>query len=217
MNLNIYFDKKNIIKLEKIKNLSEANFIKKFSISNKVKPILVEQNNFFGESYDLLIITKHHNYFYANFIQIGVDKPEQEIEDIESDLFNYTDNYKKNIKNSFDINIDYICLTFIFEYETQRERNYNSGIKFCIEKSINYYLFSESYDYFFILEENFTNKIKVNNYFPEKNSFSFKSIKINNKKKTEGFNYEKKKNFKPLKCKDLTNFFFLSDDKNKNK
>ena len=140
---NLNFDKNNIKEIAEISLLKKKPYSgSKFNIINKEKPILVVQENFFSPLSDLLIITKRNNKYYSDFIQIGVDKNEQQINDIISDLESKYNIYKDNISKEFDINTDYISIVFIFDYKTQKNNNYSSGFQICKNRNINFYLFS---------------------------------------------------------------------------
>ena len=73
---DLKFEKNNIKEIIEISYLKEKNIYSNIIFNNidKEKPILLTQFNYFGKFYDLLIIIKHNNLFYSNFIQIGVDK-----------------------------------------------------------------------------------------------------------------------------------------------
>jgi len=141
--INLEFTKGNIKEIKEIAKLKENQYSgPKFEVENKDNPILLIQENFFGPLYDLLIITKHNNKYYSDFIQIGVDKTEQQIDDIIKDLQDKYSLYKDNILNAFGINSDFITCLFIFDLKTQKERNYSTGVQICLKKEINFYLFS---------------------------------------------------------------------------
>ena len=110
------FDKNNIVEISEISILKEDPYSGKTFKINKDQSILVLQENFFGPLYDLLIITKRNNKYFSDFIQIGVDKSEEQINKIMKDLETKYDIYKKNILKAFGINSDLISIVFIFDY-----------------------------------------------------------------------------------------------------
>ena len=207
MNLNnLFFIKNNIKEIEKINKLKEINYSEPiYNIEDKDKPILLIQENYFGPNYNLLILTKFNNKYFANFIQIEVDKKESEINNILDDLKNNYEIYKKNISKAFGIKLDHICIHFIFDLETQKENNYLNGVESCINKGINFYLFSNYNEYFLVYNKKLEEKLKkIEKYNP-------KIFDINNKKlkKTYSSSYDKKKlNKKKEKgFMDISNYF----------
>ena len=199
---NLTFKKSNILEISEIVKLKEENYSGKiFTKYEKNEPILVVQENFFGPLYDLLIITKNDNYYYSDFIQIGADKTKQQIKQIINDLQTKYKIYKDNIFKAFNINSDYISVSFIFDYDTQKEKKYLYGFKTCQEENINFYLFSQLDCSLIELNENKDNKILVNKYYPSYiiNEKKKKNIEIRKKKKV--YNKDNSKNEK------ITNFF----------
>jgi hypothetical protein len=96
MNLrNLIFKKNNIKEISEIAKLKEEYYSgPKFEDINKDEPILLVQENFFGPLYHLLIITKINNFYYSDFIQIGVDRTKEQIEEIINDLESNYSKYK---------------------------------------------------------------------------------------------------------------------------
>jgi len=177
---NLEFSKGNIKEIKEIAKLKENPYSgPKFEVENKEKPILLIQENFFGPLYNLLIITKHNNKYYSDFIQIGVDKSEQEIDDIINDLQNNYSLYKYNISKAFGINSDFITCLFIFDHKTQKERNYSTGVQICLKKNINFYLFSTIDCRLVQFNDNNTSFIFFDQYFP--------SISIKQKQKKQKY------------------------------
>lgn len=147
---NLFFEEENIKEIYEISMLKESDYKGPiFNVKNKDKSILLLQENFFGPNYDLLIISSHNNNLYASFVQIGTDKDKSAINKILKDLKKNEQNYKNNIVKAFELESQDINITlvFIFDYDTQRLLNYSSGAKICFDKKINYYLFSNDFDY----------------------------------------------------------------------
>ena len=123
---------------------------------------------------------------YSDFIQIGVDRTKEQIEEIINDLESNYSKYKENILKVFGIDINFISVSFIFDYDTQKEKNFSTGFNICENKNINCYLFSLSHCSLIKL-----NKSKNCRKFVDEYSPSF-IIKENNKKKNRKYytNYE---------------------------
>ena len=136
--------------------------------------------------YDLLIITKGDAGYYSDFIQIGVDKTDQQINKIVNDLESKYYIYKNNILKAFGIKSDFISVSFILDYDTQKEKHFSAGFEICKSKNINFYLFSLKDCSLVELNESKDIIILVNKYFP-----SF--LKNQNKKKGKYKRYPKKK------------------------
>ena len=163
---NLKFIKNNIKEIKKISQLKEENYDGPvFSDVNVNEPILLVQEDFFGPLYDLLIITKRNNNYYSDFVQIGVDKTMDQINNINDAIKSKYNIYQKNIYKAFGINSDFISALFIFDYETQKSRNYSTGFQICKSKSINFYLFS-SMDCSLVKLNSNNEKRKVNEYSP---------------------------------------------------
>ena len=167
---NLYFEEKNIKGIYQISDLKKFPYDgPKLEVKNKENPILLIQENYFGPNYTLLIIMKYKNKYYANFVQIGVDKSKEKIENILDDLIENKNNYKKNIQNLFEIDSDDIIITlfFIFDLETQKEKNYLNGVKICNEKKINFFLFSNDDEYLFKYDNHSNNLSKMVYFIPD--------------------------------------------------
>ena len=162
---NLIFNKNSIKEIKEIAKLKEKDYIGEVFDEEEIEtPILIIQENFFGPLYDLVIITKHDNDYYSDFIQIGVDKDKNQINNIIKDLENNYSLYKKNILKVFGIETKYISVLFIFDLNTQKEGKYLSGTKICKDMKINSYLFSfKDCELFELYNELLIN---VNDYFP---------------------------------------------------
>ena len=66
----------------------------------------------------------------------------------------------------FGININYISTLFIFDEKTQKERNYLTRAKICIDKQIAFYLFSFNECKLFEFNNKYKTLIAVDKYFP---------------------------------------------------
>ena len=197
---NLKFNKGNIKEIKEITKLKESPYSgPKFKVENKDGPILLIQENFFGPLYDLLIITKYNNQYYSDFIQIGVDKNAKQIDDIIKDLQDKYNLYKDNIFKAFGINSDFITCLFIFDYQVQKERNFSSGVQICLEKNINFYLFSTEDCSLVKLKDNKNNFTLFDAYFPSstiienKNIVNNDIVHIKQKKKNEKINKKENK------------------------
>ena len=176
---NLFFEEKNIKEIKEINILKDDNYNGPiFKIENKDKPILLLQENFYRPNYEIIILSKHNNKQCANFVQIGVDKNQEKIEKILNDLKTYENNYKKNIAKAFgfDSGDIIICLLFIFDLFHQEEKDYSSGTQICNDKKINYYLFSNQYEYFFSYNYEKKEKFRILKYIP--NNLDIKDVKI---------------------------------------
>ena len=178
--LNLKFDKNNIKEVEEISNFKEENNNYKsiFNNMDKEKPILITQINYFGKFYDLLIIIKHNNLFYSNFIQISVDKTERDIDIILNDLKGNEISYHKNICDELGIdrNLNKISLIFIFDLETQKINNFSSGVKFCKKKKVDCYLFSSKECKFFSYNDYTKTTTYTTNIFPFFTTINYENI-----------------------------------------
>ena len=176
---NLFFEEKNIKEIKDLNILKDDNYNGPiFKIENKDKPILLLQENFYRPNYEIIILSKHNNKQCANFVQIGVDKNQEKIEKILNDLKTYENNYKKNIAKAFgfDSGDIIICLLFIFDLSHQEEKDYSSGTQICNDKKINYYLFSNQYEYFFSYNYEKKEKFRILKYIP--NNLDIKDVKI---------------------------------------
>ena len=202
---NLIFKKNSIKEIKEIAMLKEEIYKgPKFNNEEIKTPILIVQENFCGPLYDLVIITKHNNLYYSNFIQIGVDKDKDQINKIIKDLENNYSLYKQNILKIFGIETNFISVLFIFDLKTQEKGQYLLGTKLCEEIMIESYLFSfeDCSLYELYNKDNNNNLIQVNDYFP--------SFIINEDRRKENYpinlNKKKKKKFNDRNNK-ITNFF----------
>ena len=189
---NLIFDKNSIKEIKEIAKLKEKDYTGEVFDEEEIEtPILIIQENFFGPLYDLVIITKQDNDYYSDFIQIGMDKNKNQINNIIKDLEKNYSLYKKNILKAFGIETKYISVLFIFDLNTQREGKYSSGTKICQDLNINSYLFSfkdcELFEFYNEL------LINVNDYFP--------SFIINEDRTKKNYCINLRKNKKPKKGK----------------
>ena len=188
---NLKFNKNNIKEINKISKLKEDNYDGPiFNDVNVDEPILLIQEDFFGPLYDLLIITKRNKNYYSDFVQIGVDKTSNQINEINEAIKLKYKIYQNNIFKAFGINSEFISALFIFDYETQKNRDYSTGYEKCIRNNINFYLFS-SMDCSLVKLNSNKEKIKVREYSPSS------IININNYEE----NYSNSKNDKKKKNK----------------
>ena len=197
---NLQFNKGNIKEIKEMTKLKERPYSgPKFKVENKDEPILLIQEKFFGPLYYLLIITKFNNQYYSNFIQIGVDKTEQQIDDIINDLQDKYSLYKDNILKAFGINSDFITCLFIFDLKIQKERNYATGVQICLKKNIDFYLFSTEDCSLVKLKDNKNSFTIFDEYFPSliikenKNIVNNDSVHIKQNKKNEKINKKENK------------------------
>ena len=139
---NLKIAKENIIEIEKISKIKDINFIKQLKKPKliKDKSILIHQENFRGEFYDLLIIHTSIRENTAIFIQIGTDKTELQISKIKVEFETYKESYQINLKEFLGITIHKIGLLFIFDKDTQLNQK-AQGRDICYKKNIKYYLF----------------------------------------------------------------------------
>ena len=108
------------------------------------------------------------------------------IENILKDLNDNAENYKKNIIQAFALESGIkikITLLFIFDLDTQKQFDFSSGVKFCIDNKIDYYLFSNDSDYFWTYDEQKNNYVKLDSYIPR--NMNLKAIFDNINQKEE--------------------------------
>ena len=196
----LFFEEKNIKEINEITDLKQSIYKGPiFALEDKEKPILLLQKNFFGPNYDLLILSRNlNNEIYANFVHIGVDKTRDMILKILQDLYDNTENYKKNIIKAFGIELGIkinITLLFIFDFDTKKQYDFSSGVKICVDNKIDYYLFSNDSDNFWVYDEQKNIYIKLDYYIP--GNMNLKNIidNINQKEESQG-NINKKANNK---------------------
>ena len=114
---------------------------------NKNKPIIITQENYLGQNYDLLILMPMPfiSAYNAYFIQIGTNKTKAQIDTIKKDLNENESNYKIGIKTLTDCDINNVYLTFIFDKDTQIgliNKDEFSRAQYCINNNILFFLFS---------------------------------------------------------------------------
>ena len=185
---NLNFEKKNIKEISEIVQFKEKgiNFDSIFKDVNKDKPILLIQKNFFGALYDLIIIIKYNDLLYCNLLKIGVDKNISQISEILNDQKENNMTYLNNISKSFNINLNNISLVFIFDLEKQVETNFSSGVKYCEQMGIKYYLFSFKQGNLCLYDEESKSVTMVEKYIPFYTKIECKNtiksdVKINKK------------------------------------
>ena len=185
---NLNFEKKNIKEISEIVKFKEKgiNFDSMFKDVNKDKPILLIQKNFFGALYDLIIIIKYNDLLYCNLLKIGVDKNISQISEILNDQKENNMTYLNNISKSFNINLNNISLVFIFDLEKQIETNFSSGVKYCEQMGIKYYLFSFKQGKLCLYDEESKSITMVEKYIPFYTKIECKNtiksdVKINKK------------------------------------
>ena len=158
----------------------------------KNKPIIITQENYLDQNYDLLILIpiKSLNSYKAYLIQIGTNKTSSQINKIKTDFNENESNYKEGIQTFTDCNIIKVELVFIFDKDTQiglKNENEYSGAQYCIE-NILFYLFSiedsklystNDMELFFLLdkfEASIPKKIGKRVYNKSKGDLSFLTI-----------------------------------------
>ena len=185
---NLNFEKKNIKEISEIVQFKEKgiNFDSIFKDVNKDKPILLIQKNFFGALYDLIIIIKYNDLLYCNLLKIGIDKNISQISEILNDQKENNMTYLNNISKSFNINLNNISLVFIFDLEKQMETKFSSGVKYCEQMGIKYYLFSFKQGNLCLYDEESESITMVEKYIPFYTKIECKNtiksdVKINKK------------------------------------
>ena len=151
---NLRINRQNIFEIETISKIKDLDYINKLSNPKLFQgSILIHQEKFRGEFYDLLIIHSTNNTNTAIFIQIGTDKSEQQIYKIKKDLDNYQEYYKTNLGKVLGIIIHKISLLFIFDFHTQQSGR-AQGQYICSRKDINFYLFNiEDFKLYRVIDE----------------------------------------------------------------
>ena len=152
---NLKTSENNLLEIEKICEF-KYKIYKKISknLDNKL-PIIINQTNYRGEFYDLLVLIPKKDIegniiFTAYMIQIGTNKTKAQIEEIKSDFDNNKKEYLDGISIFIDnkIKIKNIELLFIFDKETQNNLSLKKtkisifGSKYCFKNRIKYYCFS---------------------------------------------------------------------------
>ena len=145
--IDLEFTEENKLEVEEIFQFKNNAFDKTNKVIDKNKPIIITQENYLGQNYDLLILIpkKSLNSYKAYFIQIGTNKTKTQIDIIKTDLKEKESKYKEGIEKFTGCNISEVELVFIFDKDTQiglKNKNQFSGAKYCIENNILFYLFS---------------------------------------------------------------------------
>ena len=144
---NLEISENNLLEVNKICELKDKKYEKTSQKINIDSSIIITQSTFLAPLYDLLILVpeKYNDKIVhiAYMIQIGTNKPENKIKEIESDFNPNKTKYISGIKKLIDNNIDIkrIELLFIFDKNTQEKLN-NCGEKYCNKYSIKFYCFS---------------------------------------------------------------------------
>ena len=140
------FKEENIIEVQEINNLKNIYLLNKFKGQiNKEDNYMICQKNYYGKNYDLLIVQSFKNTKNAIFVQIGVDKKENDIFKQKKDLEDNSQNYLECLNKFFGFKIGYTSLLYIFDEDTQKELNSPkemSGSKYCLKNKINFLLYS---------------------------------------------------------------------------
>ena len=167
----------NFLEIEKIAEFKNSSYNKINNKINENSPIIITQENFRDEHYDLLILipnkVKDKNY-KAFLIQIGLNKTKVQIEKVKKDFDDNKNNYIKGIEKFIDIIISEIELIFIFDKESQINLEINNtninefGAKYCIQNNIKFYLFSiKDYTLYLTLNAMIFDKVsKFGNFNP---------------------------------------------------
>ena len=192
--IDLEFTEENKLEVEEIFQFKNNTFDKTNKLIDKDKPIIITQENYLGQNYDLLVLIpiQSLNSFLAYFIQIGTNKTSTQINIIKTDLNENKSKYKDGIETFTGCNIFKTELVFIFDKNTQiglKDKNVFNGAQYCIENSILFYLFSIedqklyiTYDMdLFIHIDKFEvikpRKVWKRNYNDSKGDFSFLSHK----------------------------------------
>ena len=192
--IDLEFTEENKLEVEEIFQFKNNTFDKTNKLIDKDKPIIITQENYLGQNYDLLVLIPIQSLdsFLAYFIQIGTNKTSTQINIIKTDLNENKSKYKDGIETFTGCNIFKTELVFIFDKNTQiglKDKNVFNGAQYCIENSILFYLFSIedqklyiTYDMdLFIHTDKFEvikpRKVWKRNYNDSKGDFSFLSHK----------------------------------------
>jgi hypothetical protein len=148
MNLiDLEFKEENKLEVEEIFQFKNNAFDKTDSPIDKNESIIITQENYLGQNYDLLILIpiKSLNSYKAYLIQIGTNKTKAQITTIKADLNENKSKYIEGLQTFTDCNIIKVELVFIFDKDTQiglKNKNEFSGAQYCIENNILFCLFS---------------------------------------------------------------------------
>lgn len=156
---NMNTPENNLLEIKKICEFKYKNIEKTKKNIETHSPIIITQENFRGEFYDLLaLIPKKENeeYIYtAYLIQIGTNKTKSQIDAILDDFKPNEKNYLDGIRKYliYKVKIKYITLLFIFDKGTQDKLYLQNGkinefgSKYCLQNNIKFYCFSlDSYE-----------------------------------------------------------------------
>ena len=191
--IDLKFKEENKLEVAEIFQFKNNAFDKTDSLIDKNESIIITQENYLGQNYDLLILIpiKSLNSYKAYLIQIGTNKRKAQITTIKADLNENKSKYIEGFQAFTDCNIIKVELVFIFDKDTQiglKNKNEFSGAQYCIENNILFYLFSiEDFQLYstndievFILLDKFEasipKKIGKRNYIKSKGDFSFLTI-----------------------------------------
>ena len=144
---DLNFEEENKLEVYEIIQFKLSSYDKTDKIYDKKKPIIITQENYLGENYDLLILIPmpYTNGYKAYFTQIGTNKTKIQINTIQDDLNENKKQYKDGLKKFIGYDIVKVELIFIFDKDTQIgliDNNDFSGAKYCIDNKIIFYLFS---------------------------------------------------------------------------
>lgn len=167
----------NLLEVNELANLKNSSYNKTNKEIEIGNPIIITQENFKGQFYDLLILSgkiEDSKAYTAFLIQIGINKNKGQIEKIQNDFKENKNNYKIGIKKFIgrNINIVEIELIFIFDKIHQlnlklKNENINEfGSKYCLDKKIKFYLYSKLDNYLYWTSDlKFYNKVYKFGYF----------------------------------------------------
>ena len=140
------------------------------------KNVIIRQTQFKGKFYDLLLIINHKGNAYGIFIQIGLNKIRNEIEEYYNNLVKKYDDYIKGIKKLVNININDIGFLLIFDYERQafirKKGSKTQGVDYCDKNKIAYLIYKD-----FQLYDNIESQEPITSINVE-NTLVFDEIKI---------------------------------------
>ena len=96
----LIFSGENKFEIEEIYKFKDLYYNKTTKKYNKKEPIIIYQNNFLGQKYDLLILIPllKENTYQAYFVQMSINKTIESIEFFINDLKNNESLYKKGIQ-----------------------------------------------------------------------------------------------------------------------
>jgi hypothetical protein len=105
--IDLEFTEENKLEVEEIFQFKNNTFDKTNKLINKNESIIITQENYLGQNYDLLILIpiKSLNSYKAYFIQIGTNKKRTQICKIKADLNENESKYKEGIQTFTDCSI----------------------------------------------------------------------------------------------------------------